>query len=279
MFGRQDTKVSNARDGCRSVVLALMIMASAAGCREHGETDSIPQAGAVMVFVAASGVDVLEDLGVRFALDGGGEVVVNAAASSTLGRQIMAGAPADLFISADRDWARSVRERIPCVGDPVDLLANELVFVVPNRGVEVPDAAVDLDAPIPPSSWGRIAIADPTHVPAGRYAKAALESIGWWGGLAGRVVSTSDVRGALRLVELGEVDAGLVYRTDAERSDSVMVAASVPSLLHERIVYPLLQFESTPEVEAFVRFLQSDEAQSVIEGHGFLTVRDSGEAR
>jgi molybdate transport system substrate-binding protein len=261
------------------VVLFLAFMTWAFGCREHDEGPSSPDAGPIMVFVAASAADVLEDLGARFASAGGSEVVVNTAASSTLARQIMAGAPADVFISADREWAQSAQSRVSCVGDSVDLLGNELVFVVPSDGGDGSVFEVDLDAPDPPSSWGRLAMADPTHVPAGRYAKEALESMGWWSLLAGRVMSTSDVRAALRLVELSEVDAGIVYRTDAERSDSVTVIASVPSLLHERIVYPLLQFESTPEVEAFVRFLQSDEARSIIERHGFSALPDTGEER
>ncbi|MDE0890150.1 MAG: molybdate ABC transporter substrate-binding protein [Phycisphaerales bacterium] len=263
------------------IPMTAMIMMIMMGCDEEVRPSAVRELKPVMVFVAASAGDVFEDLGARFASTGAGEVVINSAGSSTLGRQIIAGAPVDVFISADRDWARVVQDQIPCVGDAEDLLGNELVMVIPSDD-EAGSASIsgfDLDAPEPPPSWRRVAIADPSHVPAGRYAREALESLGWWGAISGRVIPASDVRAALRLVELGEVDAGIVYRTDAMMNDSVEIIATVPALLHETIVYPILQFERRPEVDAFIRFLKSDDAGSIFERRGFSVVSNSGEAR
>jgi molybdate transport system substrate-binding protein len=261
-----------------TAMIAMIIMV---GCDEEVRPSAVRDVKPVMVFVAASAGDVFEDLGARFASTGAGEVVINSAGSSTLGRQIIAGAPVDVFISADREWARVVQDQIPCVGDAEDLLGNELVIVIPSGG-EAGSASIsgfDLDAPEPPPSWRRVAIADPSHVPAGRYAREALESLGWWEAISGRVIPASDVRAALRLVELGEVDAGVVYRTDAMMNDSVEIIATVPALLHETIVYPILQFERRPEVDAFIRFLKSHDAGAIFERRGFFAVSNSGEAR
>jgi molybdate transport system substrate-binding protein len=191
--------------------------------------------------------------------------------SSTLAKQIVQGAPADVYFSANVSWMDFLaKEKVLEPDTQVDLLGNALVVIVPKgEGFDmVPRSDFDFAG----AFRGRLSIGDPSHVPAGIYTKEALEKLGWWNALKGRLAPAGDVRGALTLVARGECLAGIVYATDAAVSDGVEVIATLPdSLLRASIVYPVAVVKGRlrPEVDAAMRFFQSKEAVAVFQRYGF----------
>ncbi len=224
---------------------------------------------AVRFFAAASTVDLAEDLATLYEEQTGVAVTVNAGSSGTLARQIDAGADAGVFLSAHTDWAAWLVERC-LVREAVPLMVNRLVLVVPMDS-PLPDFAPGGGGDLTTWLQGRLALGDPEHVPAGRYARQALASRGWWDGVESRVLPTADVRAALALVELGEAGAGIVYATDALRSEAVRVAGEFPESFHDPVIYPLaLAADAPPEAEAFYQFLRDDHAaRELYRSHGF----------
>ena len=225
----------------------------------------------VVVFAAASLTDALEEIAHGFERATGHKVVFNVGGSSELARQIEAGAPADVFFSADKPQMNSLEAGgFVRAADRVDVLSNVLVVVVPKASSATVGRPQDLRA------LGRLALADPEAVPAGVYARAWLESVGLWPGLEGKVVPTLNVRAALSAVETGDVDAGIVYRTDAAISKRVKVAFEVPRDQGPAIVYPLAPVAASkkPATAALVRYLTSSTARDVYRRHGFIVLGD-----
>ena len=228
-------------------------------------------AATVTVFAAASTADVLRDAGQLFEAKAGIKVAFSFDSSSSLAKQIKAGAPAEVFISADLKWMDDVAAAGEIRADSrVNLLGNALVLIAPaGRTFEARmEKGFDFAASLP--AVRRIAVGDPAHVPAGRYAKQALESLGWWAALEPLLIPALDVRAALRLVELGEADAGIVYSTDARVSDKVTVVGAFPEGSHDAVVYPVaLCRNASPHAEAFLQFLRSAEATAMFDKAGF----------
>ncbi len=247
--------------------LALLLLALAlASCTASPEPGRVE----INVYAATSLRDVLQELAEPCERRLGVRPVFNFAGSNVLARQIEAGGKADVFLSADEEWmdrlARAGRIDGP---SRVALLSNRLVVVVPaDRAGRIRNAE-DLAAP----STGRLAVADPDAVPAGKYAKAWLERTGRWEELRDRIVPALDVRAALALVETDAADAGIVYRTDARSSRKVQVAFEVPEGEAPAISYPLAAVAGSPHVEAarrFVSWLSSDEVVRAFERFGFV---------
>ncbi|MBA3845343.1 MAG: molybdate ABC transporter permease subunit, partial [Planctomycetes bacterium] len=191
------------------------------------------------------------------------------ASSSTLAKQIEQGAPADLFLSADQRWMDHLAGKLAIdVASRIDLLANALVIITP---VDRPLAlTVAKEFAFAATFSGRIAVGDPTHVPVGIYTREAFAALGWWDALSGRLAPAADARAVLKLVELGEVDAGVVYATDAKVSAAIAVAATIPSDLHSPIRYPIaLTTTATPAAAAFLLHLRGDAARAVFAAAGF----------
>jgi molybdate transport system substrate-binding protein len=262
------------------VLLGLMAATGAvpAAC---GERAAPPRS--VTVFAASSTGDVLREIAAKFKESHGVEVRLNLDASSNLARQIKAGAPADVFISADERWMNDVAAAGAVRPETIQpLLGNQLVLVVPAdaphpRTVRAARGQ-SLDAQIP--GLKRLAMGDPAHVPAGRYARQSLEGLGWWAEVESRLITTPDVRAALRLVELGEVDAGIVYATDARGSERVTVAATLPKESHEPIRYPAaITAAASADAPAFVAFLGSPDAAALFERAGFVVLPPEGGGR
>lgn len=246
------------------VVLALVLGPSALRAEQ------------ITVFAAASTATALNEVAERYAATGVGAaredpVRLVFAASSILAKQIVQGAPADLFLSANSAWMDYLDDRAAIDRTSrVDLLGNRLVLIAPvDRALTLTvkpgfalDAALD---------GGRLAIGDPAHVPAGIYAEAALRSLGVWRSIAGKTARTADVRAALALVDRGEAAAGIVYRSDVEIARHVRVAAVFPQDSHPLIVYPLavVAGRGAPPVEHFYRYLLGPEAHAIFRDHGF----------
>ncbi len=231
-----------------------------------------PADSTLLVLAAASLADALPRVAQLWTDNGGVPVRFSFGATSRLAPQTLQGAPADLFFSADPRWMDWVEERGALRGNTrVDLLGNEMVVVVPY---EVDTALRDPDDLIRPSIR-HIAMAG-ENVPAGRYGKAAMESAGVWGEVVDRVVRGGNVRRALEWVALGEVDAGVVYRTDAIAETRVRVAFAFSPETHPPITYPAAVLERAPlpgAATAFLEFCQSGEATRVFREAGFLSLR------
>lgn len=251
-------------------LLALVLVASA-----HAAFAGNAQAP-LTVFAAASLKESLDAATRAYTQRTGIPVRVSYAASSTLARQIEQGAPADLFFAADRDWMDHLASRrLLRAGTRRDLLGNVLVLVAP-RDVRI--ASVSLARPssvMAALGEGRLVLALTASVPAGRYAKAAFESLGLWPQLRTRVVEADNVRAALLLVARGEARLGVVYATDARAEPRVRLLATFPARSHPRIVYPVAVTASSrhPAAPAFAAWLGTPAACAIFQRHGFIAHR------
>ncbi len=232
----------------------------------------VARAQDLTVFAAASLTDAMHDIAGLWEKAGHKPLRQSFSASSTLARQIEQGAPANLFASADEKWMDYLASRdLIAPGTRVDLLRNDLVLIVPAdraRHVTI-DAGFDLSALLGPD--GRLAIADPAHVPAGIYAQQSLTKLGLWSKVEHRLAPAEDVRGALQLVERGEAPAGIVYGTDAAVSQRVAIAGTFPADSHDPIKYPfaVIKANDTPDARALLGLLRGPEAKAVFSRRGF----------
>jgi molybdate transport system substrate-binding protein len=242
--------------------MAIVLGWSALACSSDERGD-----GAVLILAAASTVDALEAAVAEFESDTSTRVAVSFGPTSTMARQVEMGAPADLMLLASVDWANHVVERVQ-VAERFALVANQLAVVVPqDAGLD----AVSLDALASDPRFSRIAVADPTSVPAGIYAAEALHRLALWDAIRPRLVPTVDVRAALTLVANKEADTGLVYITDAASTPRVRVVARIDPQLHRPIEYPLLLLADAREgASEFFEFLASARGRSHFYDRGFL---------
>jgi molybdate transport system substrate-binding protein len=226
------------------------------------------------VFAAASLTESMRDISQAWAKQGHPDLALSFASSSTLARQIEQGAPAQLFASADEQWMDYLDKRDLIAKDSRrDLLTNTLVLVVPaNQARHITiDRGLDVAGLLGAS--GRLAVGDPAHVPAGIYAKQALTRLGLWPAVESRLAPAEDVRGALLLVERGEVPAGIVYGTDAAATKDVAIAGIFPANSHDAINYPfaIVKTGDNPASRALLAFLESAEAKAIFARRGFST--------
>ena len=223
-------------------------------------------------FAAASLTDALKDVSALWVQQGHAALRLSFGSSSTLARQIVLGAPVNLFASADQKWMDYlVQKNLIALDTRKELLGNDLVLVVAADKPAHIDIApgVDLAALLSPN--GRIATGDPAHVPVGIYAEQALKKLGLWDSLSPRLARTDDVRSALLLVERGEAPAGIVYATDAVVSKGVMIAGVFPANSHDPVVYPfaVTKVGDTPDARALMAFLAGPDARAVFVRRGF----------
>lgn len=226
-----------------------------------------------VVLAAASLQEALTDAAEAWAAKGNPRPVISFAGSSALARQLEAGAPADLFISADTEWMDYVAAKgLLRKGSRAAFLSNRLVLIAP-AGSKV-QLAVKRGFPLARAlGEGRLAMADTDSVPAGRYGKAALTSLGVWASVSDKLARAENVRAALALVERGEAQFGIVYATDARASHRVRVVGTFAADTHPPITYPLalLRTSNNREAEAFRRFLLSREGKAIFARRGFGT--------
>ncbi|MGK7868380.1 molybdate ABC transporter substrate-binding protein [Falsiroseomonas sp. E2-1-a20] len=231
------------------------------------------------VFAAASLTDALRALARDWAARGHPAPRLSFAASSALARQIAQGAGADLFLSADEPWMDDLQARdLIRPESRVSPVGNALVLVAPATPARPPvTLARDTDL-LALAAGGRIATGDPAHVPAGRYARAALEWMGQWQAVSPRLARADNVRSALLLVERGEVPLGIVYATDAAASlgasTGVVVLGTFPAESHPPITYPFaLTRRAGAEAAALHAFLTGPEAAATWQRFGFTLAR------
>ena len=247
----------------RAIVLIALLVAPLA----HAATDD---RGPVLL-AAASMQEAMTAAADAWAARGHPRPILSFAGSSALARQIKAGAPADLFLSADEEWMDDVaRAGLLAPRSRADIAGNRLVLITPKakpvqlrigRGMPIARALGD----------GRLAMADPDSVPAGKYGKAALTALGVWAQVANKIARGDNVRAALALVERGEVPLGIVYATDARASKGVALVGVFPTGSHAPIRYPLARLKTSGhrDTEGLRRFLLSPAGKAILARYGF----------
>ena len=228
----------------------------------------------ITVFAAASLTNAMQDIASAYKKEKHVDVVSSFASSSTLARQIEAGAPADLFISADQKWMDyAVDKKAIDTATRETLLGNSLVVVAPKSS-STGEIAINAQ-----TNWtrllngGRLAVGNPDHVPAGIYAKEALQKLGAWETLSPKLAPAEDVRGALALVERDEAPLGIVYGSDAVASKGVKVVGTFPEDSHKKVEYPLaiVDGHKNATVTAFYDYLKGPQASAIFKHYGFTT--------
>ena len=237
-------------------------MTASVGCRDAPLKE-------VVVFAAASTTDALQEIAKDYRQDSGNLVTFSFAGSSTLAKQIVAGAPADVFLSADLAQMDSLEKAgLVRKEDRKNLLSNQLVVIVPAR------AEMTIAHPKDLANVPHLATADPESVPVGVYARQWLEGLGLWSALKQQIVPTLDVRAALAAVESERAEAGIVYRTDAASSQKVKIAYAVTLEEGPKILYSVARVASSKNNAApeFIAFLTGPKATAVFARAGFVTL-------
>lgn len=260
------------RKGAFLALLALLFGALAgtlAGCTKE------EQAVELNISAAGSLVDVLTEINNLYKeTDPNVTITPNFAASGTLQTQIEQGAPCDVFISAGAKQMDNLQNQGVILEDTrSDLLNNKIVLIMPGDSTLGLTSFAGLTSP----GVGKVAIGDPASVPAGSYGKNALEQLGIYAQVQSKLILCPDVRTVLTYVENGDVDAGIVYATDAMTSRKVHVIAEGPPEISRTMVYPVAVIKASDHVDAatkYIDFLSGSEARAVFEKYGFVMVED-----
>jgi molybdate transport system substrate-binding protein len=224
------------------------------------------------VFAAASLKNALDDTDTAFSKLAGIKVVASYAASAALAKQIEQGAPADVFISADLKWMDYLSERKLIKPDTrMNLLGNKLVLIAPKDSkIDKVEIGKDFDI-AKVAADGRIAVADVKAVPAGLYAKAALESLGAWAAAESRLAMAENVRATLAFVARGETPIGIVYETDAKIELKVKIVGVFPEGSYPPVTYPMAAtVTAKPSAGRYLAFLRTGAAKAIFEKYGFI---------
>ena len=244
-------------------IATALLVASAPGGPAHGDP--------LTVFAAASTTDAVGAVIAQYQRDTGIDTRGVFASSSTLAKQIVNGAPADLYLSASKAWmSYAEAEGAILTGSRIDLLGNELVLIAPKASAM--EIRLAPGAPLAQALQGkRLAIGDPDHVPAGIYAKDALQALGLWQPLTGKLALAADVRGALILVDRAVAGAGIVYATDAAISTGVRIVDRFPPDSHSLITYPagVVAAGQTARATALLGYLHGPEGRRLFDEYGF----------
>lgn len=251
---------------CHHIAVAMMLALALA------VSDRAYAAERLTVFAAASLKDALEAVGEAYAQETGTDVVFSFAGTASIARQVEAGAPADLFFSADERWMDHVRDSGAIDPQSITVVAtNALVVVAPGESPE----PLELTPAAFAARLGerRMAIADTQTIPAGRYARAALMKLGLWEGISGRLAPMENVRVALAAVARGETPLGIVYASDAVAEKDVTVVAEIPEASHPAIVYPAAVTKlARPGAMTFLAFLKTERAREAFGAAGLRPV-------
>jgi molybdate transport system substrate-binding protein len=233
-------------------------------------TRAVDTAEPVLVFAAVSLSNALDEIGAAYTQQTGGQAKFSYASSSMLARQIEAGAAADVFFSADTEWMDYVQSRnLIKPGSRSNLLTNTLVLIAPKDSQAQLDIKPGFDL-LGALGGGRLSMGDPESVPAGRYARSALMSLGVWNSVADHIVRADNVRAALAFVGRGECPLGIVYETDAFVDKNVRIVATFPEDSHSPIVYPAaITARGGASAEKFLAFVRGPSGRQVFEKYGF----------
>ena len=261
----------------RGVLAVVLVLAMTQVGLEPGAS---AQGKELVVFAAASLKTALDTINQRFEHDTARKVTTSYAASSALAKQIEAGAPADVFISADLDWMDYLAHKsLIQAQSRFNLLSNKLVLIAPADS----KLSIEIGQNFPLAKAlgdGRLAMADPNSVPAGKYGKASLEALGVWTSVATKIAPAENVRAALLYVVRRETPLGIVYQTDAAAEPGVKIVGTFPDDTHPPIIYPaaLTADSKNPNAARLLDFLGSPAAKPIFEKSGFTVLAPGGGA-
>jgi molybdate transport system substrate-binding protein len=241
------------------------------------QTPARAQGGDLVVFAAASLKNALDDINAQWQKETGKKASISYGASSALAKQIEQAAPAQMFISADLDWMDYVAGKNLIKPETrSNLLGNRIVLIAHKDKAQAIEIKPGFEL-AKVLGDGRLSMANVDSVPAGKYGKAALEKLGVWTSVSGKLAQAENVRAALLLVSRGEAPAGIVYQTDAASDPNVKIIGTFPENTHPPIIYPIaLTANAThPDATAFLAYVKSGKAKPVFEAQGF-TVLDAG---
>lgn len=224
----------------------------------------------LLVFGAASLTNVITELAEKFESTNNIDIQLNFASSGTLARQIEHGAQPSVYISANEKWVDYLTGLNLLIAESKQKIAgNSLAVIVP---LDSPLNSLSFENNFPDTFKGRLAMGDPKHVPAGDYTWQAIENGAYAYKLEDRILPAKDVRSALMVVELGEVEMGIVYKTDALKSKKVKIVAELPEALHSPIGFfsSILKGKDEEQTQLFYKFLTSKEAKTIWVKHGFI---------
>ncbi|MDE2445612.1 MAG: molybdate ABC transporter substrate-binding protein [Alphaproteobacteria bacterium] len=228
----------------------------------------------INVFAAASLKTALDQVNAQWKAETGKQAIITYAASNALAKQIEAGAPADVFFSADLAWMAYLQDKgLVAKGSDVPLLGNQIVLVAAKDSKV--DIRIEKDFKLAEAiGTSKLAMGNVDSVPAGKYGKAALESLGVWPLVEGKVAQAENVRAALKLVDTGEASLGIVYASDAKADPAVKVIGAFPDNSHSPIIYPaaVLSDSKNEDAQTFVTYLRSTKAKAIFEAQGFSTL-------
>lgn len=256
-----------------SITATLVLLGSIVGCNSQQKaSDKQTPTVELYILAAASLGDAMKELAPKYESSHPGQkLVISYGSSGALQQQIEQGAPADIFISAAAKQMDDLSKKdLIDSRNKTDLLTNKLVLVTPKDSKVEVKAFEDLKN----QSINKIAIGEPESVPAGTYAKQSLTKIGIWETLQPKFVFAKDVRQVLTYVETGNVDAGIVYKTDAASSGKVKIAATADEKTHSPIVYPIgitKNSKHAKEAQALYSWLRESEATAIFTKYGFET--------
>jgi molybdate transport system substrate-binding protein len=258
--------------GCAVLLVAALfaISGAASAFAQKVETTTLT------IFAAASLKNALDEAKAGFETSTGNKVTVSYAASSALAKQIEQGAPADVFISADLDWMDYVEKAGLVLADTrSNMLGNRLVLIAPESSSASLEIAPGFEL-AKALGEGRLAVADVKSVPAGKYGKAALEKLGVWSTVEGKLAPADNVRAALAFVARGEAPLGIVYQTDAAAEPKVKIVRTFPEDTHPPIVYPIAVLGGSKHADAsraFLTYLKSSDAAAIFTKQGFTILK------
>ena len=244
------------------VLLAILFVS----CNNNREKDK-----GVVVFCASSLTDVISEIADDFEIAFHADVKLNLASSGTLARQIEHGAAPSIYISANKKWLDYLYQKKFIIPETEKKIAgNSLVLVAPSDSKLEP-MGFSLSTSLPELFDGKLSIGDPNHVPAGSYTVQLLENLGWRKELEPRFLPAKDVRSALMVVEMGEVEAGIVYKTDALKSNKVKIITEFPDSLYEPVHYyiTIIEGQKNENSLSLYNYILSDEVKQVWNKYGF----------
>jgi molybdate transport system substrate-binding protein len=260
-------------DYIRRKYLGRMLAVAAAAALAWGVPQQRPaeaQGGDLVVFAAASLKNVLDAINTQWQKETGKSAKISYAASPALAKQMESGAPAQMFISADLDWMDYVAEKKLIKPETrSNLLGNRIVLIAPKDKAQPIAIKPGFDLATVLGD-GRLSMANVDSVPAGKYGKAALEKLGVWDKVSGKLAQAENVRAALLLVSRGEAPVGIVYQTDAASDKAVTIIGTFPEDTHPPIIYPIaLTSGAGPDAAAFLAYIRSDKSKPLFEAQGF----------
>ncbi|WP_053228261.1 molybdate ABC transporter substrate-binding protein [Spirochaeta cellobiosiphila] len=248
----------------KEVLVTIMFLACFsvfAGGSKEARTET--QTKSIIVFNAASTTDIIEELAVLYQEKTGIEIKSNPASSGTLAKQMENGAEVDVYISASKKWMDYALS-LDVMAESDSFVKNRLVLIAPENS-EVSEVSLEKGTDFPSLFTGYLSMGDPEHVPAGKYALEALTNYNWYTQVKDRILPGADVRAALRVVELGEADFGIVYETDAKKSEDVKIVGYFPEDSHTPVTYFCGYLKDRSEAaKGFYTFLMESEAASAV---------------